>query len=533
MAHAWWHPNKRNWGKMPQALTEEEKALNKALGVESTKKVLSGEFPDWMRFSFRDNESDDAEGQRILEARRRGALPTIFSSQGSMPYRTPPSSISSVKPDYRLNSRVVTSNFVNPTEVNKPRPEEFSEFPIGSGITQARVGSNNSLDNPVEQKSPFSKSFIKQLTEESTPENQRNLDRKVMSPFAFMPNPDSASEVVETQETKPSLWETWGSLADDSKKRKEAYLGSIKNIFMKKMLLDGIATLTGGKSQGDQWSTMAIAELDAIEKFDAEERTHNQWKALFFTEDGVYSPPANRKEALERGQQLGYDASQMKDILTVFPKEDDDRTTLEKKVAYIQTLAPGPLRDALEREVLGMGVEDKKTNLQKEIDYMVETFNISPEEAERQARISVGLEPRASKESRSAIEKRIESALASGAITPEEADLARRVDLLGGKEGSDKSYSARGKMVSIYLKDSSVIDRSNRRRPDAPSFAEWIRMPKNKASYDILLSGDMSFTSGNSAPRQTAPQSALDYLKKNPSQAQNFKDKYGYLPEGY
>lgn len=126
---------------------------------------------------------------------------------------------------------------------------------------------------------------------------------------------------IENPNNTPNLWKTWGSLADNPRQRKQAYLDSIKNIYMKKMLLDGIANLTGGKSQGDTWAQMAIAELDAIEKFDSEERTHRKWKALFFNEDGTYNPPKNREEAIERGGQLGYDADQMKDILTVFPKD--------------------------------------------------------------------------------------------------------------------------------------------------------------------------------------------------------------------
>ena len=119
----------------------------------------------------------------------------------------------------------------------------------------------------------------------------------------------------------PNLWKSWGSLADNPRQRKQAYLDSIKNIYMKKMLLDGIANLTGGKSQGDTWAQMAIAELDAIEKFDSEERTHRKWKALFFNEDGTYNPPKNREEAIERGQKLNYDADELKDVLTVFPKD--------------------------------------------------------------------------------------------------------------------------------------------------------------------------------------------------------------------
>lgn len=37
----------------------------------------------------------------------------------------------------------------------------------------------------------------------------------------------------------------------------------------------------------------------------------------------------------------------------------------------------------------------------------------------------------------------------------------------------------------------------------------------------------------NSQAPQEAPQSAIDYLKKNPNQAQYFKQKYGYLPQGF
>ena len=125
----------------------------------------------------------------------------------------------------------------------------------------------------------------------------------------------------ETEPNKPNLWKTWGSLADNPKERKKAYLSSIKNIYMKKMLLDSIAKLTGGKSQGDTWAQMAIAELDAIEKFDSEERTHNQWKALFFNEDGTYNPPKNREQAIKRGLKLNYGADELKDVLTVFPKD--------------------------------------------------------------------------------------------------------------------------------------------------------------------------------------------------------------------
>ena len=141
---------------------------------------------------------------------------------------------------------------------------------------------------------------------------------------------------IENPKNTPNLWKTWGSLADNPRQRKQAYLDSIKNIYMKKMLLDGIANLTGGKSQGDTWAQMAIAELDAIEKFDSEERTHRKWKALFFNEDGTYNPPKNREEAIERVGKLGYDADEMKDILTVFPKDTSKDTAAMKNFKWYQ-----------------------------------------------------------------------------------------------------------------------------------------------------------------------------------------------------
>jgi hypothetical protein len=36
----------------------------------------------------------------------------------------------------------------------------------------------------------------------------------------------------------------------------------------------------------------------------------------------------------------------------------------------------------------------------------------------------------------------------------------------------------------------------------------------------------------SSAPKQTAPQAAIDYLKAHPEAKEAFKAKYGYLPDG-
>ena len=197
--------------------------------------------------------------------------------------------------------------------------------------------------------------------------NKDEVDNMVSSYFADEPSTQETVEVTavkpeevtkvkeepvnlpnENKIETPNLWKTWGSLADNPKERKKAYLSSIKNIYMKKMMLDSIAKLTGGKSQGGTWAQMAIAELDAIEKFDSEERTHNQWKALFFNEDGTYNPPKNRKDAIERGGKLGYTADQMKDILTVFPKSDSDKKggVATEQFEIWEAMEDGDLKDA-------------------------------------------------------------------------------------------------------------------------------------------------------------------------------------------
>jgi len=242
----------------------------------------------------------------------------------------------------------------------------------------------------IDQTSTFSPEVLAEVrartgAQKGIPGPHEGFPKNALVP-KFMPQEEKkkltsgpANSSGETKENTPNLWKTWGSLADDPKKRRDAYLSSIKNIYMKKMLLDSIAKLTGGKSQGDAWAQMAVAELDAIEKFDSEERLHNQWKALFFREDGTYDPPKNRKEAMERGHQLGYDADQMKDIMSVFPKETDDRTGIEKNISYILSLEDGSMKRALMKRY-GMIETDDLTAAEKAADRAVKNGIITKEE---------------------------------------------------------------------------------------------------------------------------------------------------------
>ena len=251
-----------------------------------------------------------------------------------------------VRPGHAGGTRGPITRGINasgkPTISRGPTSTPYGPRPgaLGYGIAGAGLGyasNKDEVDNIVS--SYFSDEPSTQETVEVTAVKPEDKKKK---------EPDSKNLPNENKRETPSLWETWGSLADNPKERKKAYLSSIKKIYLKKMLLDGIAQLTGGKSQGGTWAQMAIAELDAIEKFDSEDRTHNQWKALFFREDGTYDAPKNRKDAIERGSKLGYTADQLKDVLTVFPKSDSDKKggVATEQFEIWKAMEEGDLKDA-------------------------------------------------------------------------------------------------------------------------------------------------------------------------------------------
>ena len=487
MAHAWWHTHTRNnWGKAPQVLSEEEKSKQRALGEEGLRKIGRS----IMNFSLRNPPSHTADGARLLEQQRLGAvLPhNKFSSGGNIPYKSSSSfNPSDVKQPYKLNSN------------------------IGSGITQARVGSDiedgiipTGIQERTVEQAAFQTNKPKIYVGEPMDDNP---------PVALdMPTKTAVNTEQETPENTPDLWKTWGSLADDPKKRRDAYLGSIKNIYMKKMLLDGIANLTGGVSQGGSWAEMAIAELDAVEKFDSEQRLHNQWKALFFNENGDYNPPKNRKEAMERGQKLGYDSDQMKDIMSVFPKETDDRTTLQKNISFVLAMEEGPMKRSLMKKH-GLIETDDLTAAEKSADRAVRDGIIT--EKERDAYIRSIFVP---------------------TDTSTETAAMKNFKWYHEAEGEEKrligellSIDAKGGTVDLFSPSNIASLVNNEYLMDAFSEGEQARLIGivKKMIPGFNLSAD---TGG----KTSAPQAAIDMLMSNPTPEMRkaFRQKYGHLPEG-
>ena len=67
---------------------------------------------------------------------------------------------------------------------------------------------------------------------------------------------------------------------------------------------------------------------------------------------------------------------------------------------------------------------------------------------------------------------------------------ARRYALMGGKPGSDKSFSARSSMVGLYLKDREVISATGTSiKRDALSFTEWLRQKDKAQDLQTITSG--------------------------------------------
>ena len=311
---------------------------------------------------------------------------------------------------------------------------------IAPGITQARVGPSTDGTIITEEPSPslpFSPNMLEAIRAGGAKHHEG------MSKTAFVPSAVPTNTSDETEAIKPSLWKTWGSLADNPKERRKAYLSSLKNIFMKRLLLDGVAQLTGGKSQGTAWSNAAVAELDAMEKFDSEERLHKQWKALFFREDGTYDPPKNRKEAMERGGKLGYSHTQMKDILSIFPKAKSD-IPLQQTVEYILGLPEGPTRTAL---MIKHGLmDDPKEDteyapgaLEKNIEYLKSAFDFSDETIKKIIEMQVGLRAKAGTARNDRLQEnlliiwRAEGKTAAGGVKDTHANYVKWLESPAGK----------------------------------------------------------------------------------------------------
>ena len=85
--------------------------------------------------------------------------------------------------------------------------------------------------------------------------------------------------------------------------------------------MDAIAAATGGESRSPQFMAMMSQRMDAIAKFDDEERLHNIFKAVYYNpETGVYNAPKDKTDAYERAIKLGASPAEAKKIFGYQPE---------------------------------------------------------------------------------------------------------------------------------------------------------------------------------------------------------------------
>ena len=125
---------------------------------------------------------------------------------------------------------------------------------------------------------------------------------------------------VARADANPGLWQAWGDYVRKPGERKAAYMKNLSDIFRKAMIMNAVAQLTGGTSQASAYVKFATAKLDAIEKFDQEDRLQGAWKSIMFNEDGTFNPPSGYGEALERAAKLGVSPKEAKAFSALFPK---------------------------------------------------------------------------------------------------------------------------------------------------------------------------------------------------------------------
>ena len=83
---------------------------------------------------------------------------------------------------------------------------------------------------------------------------------------------------------------------------------------MKGAMLDAIAAFSGGQSRSSAYIERAMGKLNAITKFDQEERLYNIWRDVYYDKNGVYDAPKTKKEAAERARRLGANPEETKSI---------------------------------------------------------------------------------------------------------------------------------------------------------------------------------------------------------------------------
>ena len=150
--------------------------------------------------------------------------------------------------------------------------------------------------------------------------------KKAVSGGAGSSSGSTVAGVSETQldsATRAGLERVWGKHTYNPAQRRKQYMSQLKNIYQKAAWLDAIAAISGGKSRSSSYIERAVGMMDAMQKFDQEERVYNIWRDVYYDKDGNYDPPKSKKEAAERARRLGANPEETKSIYGWAEEEED------------------------------------------------------------------------------------------------------------------------------------------------------------------------------------------------------------------
>ena len=135
------------------------------------------------------------------------------------------------------------------------------------------------------------------------------------------PKPDANASTVDgvdskeaSPEVRSALEREWGKWTYKPRERRDKFMGQLNRIYMKGAMLDAIAAFSGGQSRSSAYIERAMGKLNAITKFDQEERLYNIWRDVYYDKNGNYDPPKTKKEAAERARKLGANPEETKSI---------------------------------------------------------------------------------------------------------------------------------------------------------------------------------------------------------------------------
>ena len=114
-------------------------------------------------------------------------------------------------------------------------------------------------------------------------------------------------EAVKTATATPeqNAERIWGNFSRDSGSKRTKYLSAMNDMYKKMMILNVIAALTGSESQAPLFMEMAMAKMQALDKFDGMDRLDSIRKGVFYTKDGKFDPPKSRLMAFRRAIRFG------------------------------------------------------------------------------------------------------------------------------------------------------------------------------------------------------------------------------------